>query len=275
MPRPDLCDPWPIDRGCCDLPDDVDPAVIERWHRVASITLWRLSGRRYGPSCPVTVRPCGRSCAEEMVSWATLGPSTGGWVPYLGADGQWRNAAVCGCRSSCSCTQLCEVRLDGPVYDVVEVLVDGEALVPEAYRVDVPNLLVRLDGECWPACQDMAAPCGEPGTVCVIYRTGLPLDEAAVTAVSELTCELVKACIPGGQCRLPGNTIKLARQGSTMAYRQGVTVEGYDPTVLFATGRTGLFGVDLWLSTVNPFNQPYASRVYSPDMRRPRTQQWP
>ena len=141
----------------------LDPAVIERWRRVASITLWRLSGRRYGPSCPVTVRPCGRSCAEEMVSWATLGPSTGGWVPYLGADGQWRNAAVCGCRSSCSCTQLCEVRLDGPVYDVVEVLVDGEALVPEAYRVDVPNLLVRLDGECWPACQDMAAPCGHCG----------------------------------------------------------------------------------------------------------------
>jgi hypothetical protein len=170
-----------------------------------------------------------------------FGPQSGGWMPYLGADGAWRNAAVCGCQSQCSCSELCEVRLDGPVYDIVEVLVDGEALVPEAYRVDVPNRLVRTDGECWPACQDMAAPCGEPGTA----------------------------------CKLPGNTTRLARQGSTLAYRQGVTVEGFDPTVVFAEGRTGLPGVDMWIATVNPYGQPYASRVYSPDMRRPRMQQWP
>ncbi|MEC3995151.1 hypothetical protein VSR01_17075 [Actinacidiphila sp. DG2A-62] len=161
------------------------------------------------------------------------------------------------------------------MYDVTEVLVDGEALAPEAYRVDVPNLLVRTDGGCWPECQDMTLPCGEPGTVCVTYRIGLHLDEAAIAAVSELTCELVKACLPGQQCRLPGNTTKLARQGSTLAYRQGVTVETFDPTIVFAAGRTGLPGVDMWLATVNPYNQPSASRVYSPDLRRPRMQQWP
>lgn len=272
---PDVCDPWPFDSACCDLPEDTDPALIDRWQRIASITLWRMSGRRWGPSCPITVRPCGRSCIEQMHSWATFGPSTGGWVPYLDTGGVWRNASLCGCRTSCSCTELCEVRLDGPVYDITEVLVDGQALVPEAYRVDVPNRLVRLDGECWPACQDMAAPCGEPGTVCVTYRTGLPLDETAIAAVSELTCELVKACIPGAACKLPGNTTRLARQGSTLAYRQGVTVEGFDPTVVFAEGRTGLPGVDMWIATVNPYGQPYASRVYSPDMRRPRMQQWP
>lgn len=271
----DLCDPRPFEPGCCDLPDGTDQALIDRWLRVASLTLFRLSGRRWGPSCPVTARPCRSSCLDGMGSRATFGPSTGGWTPYLGPDGIWRNASTCGCQTGCSCTELCEVRLDGPVYDVTEVLVDGEVLVPEAYRMDVPILLVRTDGQCWPDCQDMAAPCGEPGTVCVTYRIGLPLDEAAVAAVSELTCELVKACIPGGQCRLPGNVTKLARQGSTTAYRQGVTVETFDPTVVFSAGRTGLPGVDLWLTTVNPYNQPYPSRVYSPDMRRPRIRQWP
>lgn len=272
---PDVCDPWPLEPTCCDLPDGTDEALIERWHRIASITLWRLSGRRWGPSCPVTVRPCGRTCVEDLTRWTTVGPQTGSRVPYIGADGAWRNAALCGCPSHCSCSELCEVRLDGPVHDIVEVLVDGEVLVPEAYRVDVPNVLVRTDGECWPACQDMAAPCGEPGTVCVTYRIGLTLDEAAIAAVSELTCELLKACLPGQQCKLPGNTTRLARQGSTMAYRQGVTVEGFDPTVVFAEGRTGLPAVDMWIATMNPYRQPYASRAYSPDLRRPRMQQWP
>ncbi|WP_329368705.1 hypothetical protein OG896_24490 [Streptomyces sp. NBC_00669] len=280
MTSPSVCDPWPLDLGCCDLPEDLDPAVLKRWQRIASETLWRLSGRRWGPSCPVTVRPCGRSCIGSLLPLGSAGGmQSGGWVPYIGADGQWRNASVgCGCRTSCSCSELCEARLDGPVYDIVEVLVDGEALVPEAYRVDVPNLLVRTDGECWPACQDMAAPCGAEGTVCVTYRTGLRLDASATAAVSELTCELVKACLPAGSCgpcRLPGNVTRLARQGVSTTTRQGVTVDSFDPTMVFAAGRTGLPTVDLWLTTVNPDGLPSASRVVSPDYRRPRMMQWP
>lgn len=277
MTSPDMCSAWPIDL-CCDLPDDVDRDLVARWRMIASLTLWRLSGRRWGPSCPITVRPCGRSCIEPLLPASSLGGSTGGWVPYIEADGQWRNASLCGCRSSCSCTELCELKLDGPVYDIVEVLVDGVPLVPEAYRIDVPNRLVRTDGECWPACQDMAAPCGTEGTVCVTYRTGLVLDESAIAAVSDLTCELIKSCLPAGSCgpcRLPGNVSRLARQGSTIATRQGVTVSDFDPTVVFAEGRTGLPLVDLWLTTVNPGGLPSACRVLSPDYRPPRMMQWP
>jgi hypothetical protein len=108
----------------------------------------------------------------------------------------------------------------------------------------------------------------------VTYRTGLPLDDAAIAAVSELTCEFIKMCQPGSGCRLPGTVTKLARQGSTVSTRQGVTVE-FDPTVAFAEGRTGLPLADLWLATVNPYRLASASRVYSPDMRRPRETVWP
>ncbi|MEZ0073623.1 hypothetical protein [Planotetraspora sp. GP83] len=270
--HPGPCAPWPVDL-CCELPDDLDPAIVERWQKVATQVLWALSGRRWGPSCPVTVRPCRRSCLEGpglpiTVRWGTAGP----WVPYIGFDGLWRNASVCGCGSDCSCGQLCEVRLQGPVHDIVSVTVDGQELVPEAYRVDSPALLVRTDGDCWPRCQDMAAPCTEPGTFCVTYRTGLPLDEAAVAAVSELTCQLVLACLPPGTkgcgtCRLPGNV--------TRVIRQGVQVDMADPTTIFAEGRTGLPLVDLWLQATNPDRLHSASRVLSPDVRPPRVTIWP
>lgn len=272
----ELCDPWPIDPTCCpaleaaieesDGPDE----QVDRWQRVASQLLFRLSGRRWGPSCPITVRPCARSCFEGFINRGVSGyPAAGGWIPYIGTDGQWRNGSMCGCDRGCSCTQLCELRLDGPVYDVVSVQ-DGEDTLPVgAYRVDVPNILVRTDGECWPACQDMAAPVGTLGTAAVTYRTGLPLDEAAIAAVSELTCHLIKGCGPGGGCGCK------ATSNVTRLTRQGVQQEMADPTLIYAEGRTGLPLCDLWLSTVNPFRLTRPSRVYSPDLRRPRTMQWP
>jgi hypothetical protein len=263
------CEPWPVEL-CCQLPDDLDPAVVERWRRVASQILWALGGRRHGP-CPVTVRPCRRSCLEQagvVARWGAAGP----WVPYIGVDGQWYNASVCGCSDGCSCSQLCEAYLAGPVHDVVEVVVDGQVLPAGAYRVDAPGRLVRVDGGCWPDCSDMAAACGQPGTWCVTYRRGLPLDDAAIAAVSELTCQLVLACLPPGTkgcdtCRLPGNV--------TRVIRKGVQVDLADPTRIFSEGRTGLPLVDLWIRTVNPGGLTSPSRVYSPDFRRPRVQQWP
>ncbi|WP_326768675.1 hypothetical protein OG978_32795 [Streptomyces sp. NBC_01591] len=266
------CDPWPVDL-CCQLPEDLDQAVIDRWTRVASQTLWRLSGMRWGP-CPVTVRPCRRACADSSPISFQAGAGTGPWVPYIGEDGQWRNASVCGCPSSdCSCGELCEVYLPGPVYDVVEVNEGGQILVPGIeYRVDAPGKLVRLGGQCWMSCQDMAAPEGAPNTLTVTYRWGLPLDDAAIAAVSELTCQLILACLPPGtrgcgECRLPGNV--------TRVVRRGVEIEMADPTLIFTEGRTGLPLTDLWIRTVNPGGLTSPSRVYSPDFRRPRITTWP
>lgn len=268
---PDVCEPWPIDL-CCDLPEDIEQAVIDRWALVASQILFRLSGRRWGPACPVTVRPCRKACADGSSGfggWAPGVQQTGGWVPYIDSGGVWRNASVCGCQSSCSCTELCEVRLEGPIHDIISVSVDGEILVPEAYRIDAANQLVRTDGECWPDCQDMSAPCGEPGTFCVTYRTGLPLDAAAIAAVSELTCHLIKGCNPGGGCGCRANP------NVTRVSRQGIDIEKADPTLLYSEGRTGLPLADAWLAAVNPFRQTTPSRVYSPDFKRPRYTQWP
>lgn len=261
------CDAWPT-ALCCDVPEGMEQEDVDRWTRIASQILWALSGRRLGP-CPVTVRPCRRACLDGTPVSFQAGVGSGPWVPYIGSDGLWRNASVCGCKSDCSCGELCEVYLPGPVYDVVTVNVGGEDLVPEAYRVDSPGLLVRTDGECWPDCQDMAAPPGEPDTFTVEYRIGLPLDDAAVAAVSELTCHYLKGCAPGGGCGCKSN------RNLTRLVRQGVEMEMPDPTLIYAEGRTGLPMVDLWLSVMNPYRLTSPSRVYSPDFKRPRTTTWP
>ncbi|MFB8347911.1 hypothetical protein [Streptomyces niveus] len=260
------CEPWPV-ALCCDVPEGMAQEEVDRWTRVASVILWGLSGRRYGP-CPVTVRPCRRSCADnDFFSFQTR-TGTGPWIPYIGTDGAWRNASICRCKTDCSCGELCEVDLPGPVYDVSEVMVDGEVLVPEAYRVDVPGKLVRTDGECWPECQDMAAPPTEEGTFSVTYRWGLPLDDAAIAAVSDLVCHFLKGCSPGGcGCKTPRNL--------TRVVRQGVELENLDPTLIYSEGRTGLPMADMWLAMVNPYRMTSPSRVYSPDYRPPRVTTWP
>lgn len=259
------CDPWPTSL-CCEIPEGMALEEVDRWTRVASQLLWGLSGRRLGP-CPVTVRPCRRSCLESAPISFQARTSTGGWIPYIGVDGVWRNASVCGCRADCSCSELCEVYLPGPVYDVVSVDVDGELLVPEAYRVDAPGRLVRTDGGCWPDCQELASPPGTEGTFTVSYRVGLPLDDAAIAAVSELTCHFLKGCAPGScGCKTNRNLTRMVRQGVEMEM---------DPTLIYSEGRTGLPTVDLWLSVVNPYRLTSPSQVYSPDFKRPRVQQWP
>jgi hypothetical protein len=263
------CEPWPFEPECCQLPEGVGPETIDRWRAVATSILWALSGRRWGPSCPYTVRPCRKRCLDSSGPISFQAGGTGPWIPYIGADGVWRNASVCGCKSDCSCGELCEVRLDGPVHDIVSVEVDGVMLPPESYRVDSANLLVRTDGQCWPDCQDMAAPCGEPDTFCVTYRIGLPLDEAAIAAFSALVCHLVKDCSGSCGCKVSTN-----RNLSHLS-RQGVDLEFADPTVIYSEMRTGLPAVDMWLNAVNPYRQTSPSRVYSPDYKRPRAQTWP
>ena len=261
------CSAWPTNL-CCDV-DGVAEEDLERWTLVASQILFALSGRRIGP-CPVTVRPCRRACLESapFISFQTR-TGTGPWIPYIGTDGLWRNASVCGCQSDCSCGELCEVLLEGPVYDVTEVNIGGQVLAPEQYRVDAPGRLVRVGGGCWPSCQDMAAPPGDPDTFTVTYRIGLPVDEAAIAAVSELTCHLLKGCGGNGTCGCNSS------RNFTRYVRQGVELEMPDPQVIYSQGRTGLPLVDAWLMAVNPNRLESPSRVYSPDFRRARVQQWP
>jgi hypothetical protein len=199
------------------------------------------------------------------VNWFSGSP----YVPYIGADGAWRNASVCGCQTDCGCGELEEIRLEGPVYDIVSVQ-DGETTLPAAaYRVDNGSLLVRTDGNSWPDCQDLGAACGEPGAFCVTYRTGLPLDESALAAFSALVCHYVKQCGTGCGCAL-----QKSRNVSRVS-RQGVDMEFADAAALLDGGRTGIPVTDAWLAAVNPYRLTSPSRALSVDRRPGRVTTWP
>lgn len=263
-------DSWVWDPLCCDsIPAEEDrtddqQTLLDKLSAVAAEVLWRASGRRYGV-CTIAVRPCRSHCQRSTYSASGLGGPL--WTPTL-IDGKWSNCrGSCGCGCVECCSAGChEVTLPGPVHSVTTVTVDGEDLDADAYRVDDYRKLVRVDGECWPACQDMALAAGDPGTWSVAYELGIPLSAEGQYAFSVYLCELWKSCT-GQRCRLPENT--------TAIFRQGINIDLSRATSALMQGvRTNIPEVDMWLAGVNPNGLHQPSGVWSPDVKRPRTQTW-
>lgn len=276
-----LCslDGWTIDRTCMKIPDGTDEALIERMQLAAAELLFALSGNRFGPSCPVTVRPCRKACADgydflfgRLFYQGQGYQSTGPFIPYM-FRGEMFNASLCGCTGDCHCgPELCEVYLPGPVYDIVSVDIGGVTVDVDTYGILDGRYLVRNDlapadtpgGTCWPSCQDMSRAPGEAGTFTVVYRTGIPLSELGRLALSKLTEHYLQGCTG---CGCGAGT----RQNLTRLSRQGVDLEFEPAGQLAQDGRTGIPIVDQWLNAVNPGKLPRALRVASPDSpKRPR-----
>ncbi len=250
--EPGTCFPWTPDfGGCCEEFVEHPPELQVRALSLAWSTIRALTGGRAG-NCPVTIRPCLRNdvCTECFGdSWLS---------PYVDQWGDWKNAA---CRRSgdCSCCDMCEIVMPGPVAAITEVSLDGIVLETPMFRIDNGNILVRQDGLCWPACQNLSAPLGEIGTLGVTYVPGVLPTEAGMWAAATLACEYAKACT-GGKCRLPSNIQSIARQGVTMQLSEGDML----------TNGTGIREVDAYILSVNPNRLRTPPKVYSPDMVSPK-----
>jgi len=249
------CDSWtPI--YSCALPTGSE-AVSGTALAAATEVLYALSGRRFG-LCTVALRPCRRDCADG--SW----PTSGMWwewgrypQPAL-VSGQWFNITCGGCAGACSCSTISEVVLPTPVYDVTQVKVDGVVLAQGVdYRVDDYRLLVRLGGEEWPTCNDLALADTEDGTWSVTVQVGDPVPPLGQVAVGELTVELAKALLCDDTCALPKPVQSIARQG--------VNITFLDPNEVFTHGRTGMYVPDLFIQTYNPGGLRQPSKVYDID----------
>jgi hypothetical protein len=251
------CAPWDPIWGACTLPTS-SPCATGDLVQAATEVLWNATAQQFG-LCPVTVRPCRRDCYPGVWSgprWFAIGQwsSYGGWPRSMWADTGWVDAACGGCAGGCSCTSLSEALLPAPVYDVTEVLLDGQVLAPSAYRVDDNRLLVRVDGGMWPACQDLALPATAAGTWQVSVRVGQPVPVLGRQAVGELACEMAKACA-GEDCLLPANVVSLVRQGVSVQF------PARDAASLAARGYFG----GLFVQTFNPHKLPGRPAVYDVD----------
>lgn len=259
----DICYPDGTDWSCLGTEDELaalDPVVQARSEALAWTTLASLTGYRVA-LCPSTIRPCAARCNASTWYVAPVVGGDGALSPYV-SNGQWYNG--CGCApSDCSCSQLCEVIMPSEVGGIVEVLLDGAPLDPTAYRVDNGNRLVRTDGGCWPACQDMASATSEVDTFAVTYYGGIAPNDMLRYAAGVLAAEFYKACT-GRDCRLPSGVTSIVRSGISMQVQSS----------LFVDGISGIAEVDAIIHTYNPHGLRSRPRVLSPDTRRARMTTW-
>jgi hypothetical protein len=247
------CIPWELDATCCSCGDEwenYEDGVKERASALAWSTLRALTGGQVG-NCPVLMRPClGPPCS-------VCNPD-GVWMRPFIRDGNWFNA-VCGI-DPCSCERLCEIVTPGPIAEVLSVVLDGEDIPLDNFRVDNGNHLVRQDGECWPSCQNMNLPLGEPGTLGITYVPGIKPDAAGLWAAGTLACEYAKACNGSKGCRLPSAVTSISRQGVSFNLS----------STMFPDGMTGIREVDAYLTALNPAGLRVPPMVWSPDLQATR-----
>lgn len=254
---------WSAEPCECSALDQLrldQPELAEAAEAMAVRHLYRWTGSRFGP-CPVTIRPCRSDCRTQ----GQIIDNGGSGLPVL-----WWMGASCGCGDTgdgCSCARVCQINLTGPVVSVDEVWIDGVLLPPSSYRVDNARYLVRTDGECWPECNDLAAPHTEAGTWAVTYRSGLPVPPGGEAVAGVLACEIAKAVCKDSSCALPTRVRSLSREG--------VTIAMLDDFTGLESGMTGIWLVDSWISVNRPHSR-HAS-VWSPETenRRPRVTTWP
>lgn len=255
---------WTIpDPLCCAADWALASAEIQSAARdYAALILWAATGRQFG-LCEVTVRPCGmRRCPDGGGEFWGYDWSGGTWVPYI-FNGTWFN---CACGTNCCCDPRCQVRLMGPVSQMVEVLIGGIAVDPATYHVDDDHWLVRSAGECWPRCADMDNLIGDD-TFEVTYLRGTPVPQALLRAAAMLACEWAKACLNNDTCRLSNRV--------TSVIRQGITIDMVNPNDLLESGLTGLWEVDTVIRSLNPHRTVERLRVYAPELNVPRMTTWP
>lgn len=256
------CTLWTTAADLEECPEQIPAAAtaddIALAAQLASQLLWRYSGRQFGGLCQSVYRPCaGVNCGMDGgflggAGYWWYGAFGGCWpaIPVHGLDG-WRNLP-CG---NGGCWLPC-VHLAGPVSEIQQVLVDGVALPSTAYKVSGFQQLCRVDGDQWPAGQDMALPATEPGTFQVTYLRGTPPDEVASRMARIFALRLLPEIICGA-----GDSCRSIDEGITSISADGVSISYGDVGAMSAQGLTGIPVVDRWLRAVNPYGRKRRARI--------------
>ena len=258
------CEAWEL--SCAEFPEGTTPELEAVAAMAATEALWMRTKQQFG-LCAVTLRPCRKECFPAwpwvpVQGWSDLTGASWPWPQPALVGGNWINIACGSCFSECSCSHVSEVRLPYPVNSIVEVKVDGVVLPSSSYRVDNFNLLVRVDGQEWPRCNDLNLDDTEPGTWSVTARYGDDVPQLGKLAAGQLAVEIAKRCVGAGGCVLPVGTVQ-------QVSRQGVTKVFFDSDQAFAKGMMGLYWTDLFVTTYNPSGTGTAN-IFDIDGPKPR-----
>lgn len=257
---------WPVSYALCPEDDGAlatlsldDQQLMEH---MAVEYLWNWTGQKFG-LCETTFRPCRSDCynaAVPTVDWPRTRAEAraGTWGPVL-ISGQWFNLGCGVCGVSCRCDGGAkQLKLPGSVYSVTSVTIDGVELPASAYEFRGGSILMRIDGEPWPSCQNLSLPLTEADTWSITVETGLPVPQSGQVAAGLLAEEFAKALCRDKRCALP-------QRWQTIT-RQGITVTSQDLFEDLEKGHTGIWLIDAWVASIKAPRR-YVSSVKSPDYR--------
>lgn len=194
---------WP-EPLCPDRPDKLTEEQYEELKASAAQILWSLTGSRFG-LCEVTSEPA-PGCACRGMKW-------------------------------CVCGGSCTLLLDGPVHDVLSVVVNGAPFFDWSLRGST-----------------LYATSPWPEDTVVVYQRGVPWPPGASSVIGELAHQLALSACNSSDCKLPAGLRSRSRQGDTLVFVD-VFTQG---------GRTGLQAVDLWIKAQRETTG--RARVWSPDV---------
>lgn len=259
-----VCTPWAtledLELAPGFNPDSkIEPSILGESLTVATDILYELSGHKEPGLCTKTVRPASRNCFGALLGfgWSSNYPSSYG-------PGDWYQGwGSCGCSAGsyegCSCAGIDSIRLGAyPLVSIQSVKVNGVAFSPSVYRIDDYKYLVRTDGGSWPTRQDLSKASTQPDTFEVAFTYGHSISTGAKWAACRLGLELAKARANDKSCKLPERVQAVTRQGVTVAF--------IDVFAFFKEHRTGIYEVDLWLNSVNPYGRTASAAILSPDV---------
>lgn len=225
-----------------DLRDDLvadvgEPRALDALE-FASYVLWALSGRIYGPV---------RTVIEAYDTRQTLASGAKPYPVFL--NGRPYNTSACSKCSCVGCGVYHRTRLRGyPVRSILDVWVNGCLLSRHDYALLDMSVLGLMSADvCNAQCM----------VVRYAYGSGVPA--GGKNAVVKLAEQLLEAG-RGGECSLPERVTSVSRQGMSWTL--------LDPQDFLSQGRTGIYEIDLLLSSLNPARALARPRVFSPDLER-------
>jgi hypothetical protein len=231
-----------------------DAALAQEAVDAASYALFMLSGRKYTGVQQTTETYCQIGLDQTGVTIYgrhILLPGPSGYQIYPELMNGMIYNRIGGCCSQCGCEHL--IRLRGaPVLSIQSVYRGSDQVLLSDVAIYDYSYISALD-RCWFTCDDLT----------VTYTFGAPPPAMGRIAAQALAEQYVLAMTNSDECALP--------QRVTQISRQGVSWTLLDPQDFLDKGRTGIYQVDLFLTTVNPDGARLRSRVFSPDLHRGKT----
>lgn len=220
--------------GATGMEDD-DPRVLDAIED-ASLVMYYLTGKQFAGTCTATVRP---GCLS--------GACFCGCTPNQVNLGLW------------PVTQLNSVTYQGVTYE--------DAELAATFHINDYRYLARNDGEHFLSGNQWAITGSSEDSVDNGYvfeanvDYGIKVPRLLTRATRELACQFMAACC-GGDCDLPDNV--------TSVSRAGVTFDVATASEALRNGKTGVFTVDLAISTFNPSKLQSPSFLWNPNIEHGR-----